>query len=91
MFGLSVVIAGDRVLTGAPRDSDAGPSRGAVYAFGRSKSGWSQLAKLTASDAAAGDSFGQDVAALGRRAVIGAWGVDDGGSASGAAYSLGVP
>jgi len=45
-----------------------------------------QLAKLTASDAAASDWFGFSVAISSNRALVGAYLDDDGGSASGSAY-----
>ena len=55
--------------------------------FGRSGTSWSQQAKLTASDGAAGDVFGNSVAISGNTAVIGAY-YDDVGSNSnqGSAY-----
>ena len=45
-----------------------------------------ELHKLTASDAAAGDSFGRSVAISGTTALVGAFYDDDAGSASGSAY-----
>ncbi len=45
-----------------------------------------EVAKLTASDAAAFDNFGFSVSVSGDLAVIGAWGNDDAGSQSGSAY-----
>ena len=45
-----------------------------------------QEAKLTASDGAASDNFGYSVAVAGDTAVVGAWGDDAKGSASGSAY-----
>ena len=45
-----------------------------------------EQAKLTASDAAANDSFGFSVSVSGDTAVVGAWGDDDNGSYSGSAY-----
>jgi hypothetical protein len=46
----------------------------------------SQEAKLKPIDATAGDSFGYSVALSGDTALVGAYGDDDGGSASGSAY-----
>jgi hypothetical protein len=54
-FGYSVAISGDTVVVGADRD-DGGS--GSAYIFTRNQSGgdlWGEVAKLTASDAAAGD------------------------------------
>jgi hypothetical protein len=45
-----------------------------------------ELAKLTASDAAAGDAFGIAVAIDGLTAVVGAISDDDDGPSSGSAY-----
>ncbi len=77
-FGASVTIVGDIAVIGA---SGAGPS-GAAYVFSRNGTVWSQQAKLSASDAAAGDNFGASVSLSGTRAVVGA---PDAGNA-GAAY-----
>ncbi|MCH8065613.1 MAG: FG-GAP repeat protein, partial [Chloroflexi bacterium] len=46
----------------------------------------SEVKKLLASDAQAGDLFGWSVAVSGDTAVVGAWLEDDGGSDAGAAY-----
>ena len=55
-------------------------------AAGPARAGWVQLVKLTASDAAAGDVFGDSVAISGSTALVGAWSNDDAGSFSGSAY-----
>jgi hypothetical protein len=52
----------------------------------RSDTGWSEHAKLTASDAAADDWFGTAVAVSGDAVTSGAPRDDDGGSSSGSAY-----
>ena len=50
-------------------------------------SGWTQVAKLTAGDGAAGDNFGYSVSIDGDTMVVGAWFDDDEkGSSSGSAY-----
>jgi len=69
-FGKSVAIDGDTVVIGAP---DAGTG-GAVYVLRTTDGGatYGQVAKLTASDAAAGDRFGFSVAIDGDTLVIGA-------------------
>ncbi len=84
-FGTSVGINGDLSIVGAPLDDDGGPDSGSAYLFDGSTS-WSQVAKLSASDGAALDQFGYSVAMGDDLAIVGAWGDDDGGSASGAAY-----
>ena len=67
---------------------------GSAYVFTRDSSDvWSQTAKLTASDGEAGDWFGYSVAVYvdsvavdGGSVLVGAYGDDDNGSASGSAY-----
>jgi len=86
-FGISVDIDGDTVVIGATGDDDDGTSSGSVYVFEKSIWGtYSQVAKLTAADAAAYDRFGISVAIDGDIIVAGAWGDDDGGSQSGSVY-----
>ncbi|MBA3799779.1 MAG: FG-GAP repeat protein [Geodermatophilaceae bacterium] len=87
-FGWSVAVDADTVVVGAIGD-DAPPARpdaGSAYVFVRSASGWVELAKLTASDAAEFASFGYSVAVSADTALIGAPGgsspaVEDTGSA----------
>ena len=84
-FGTSVAINGDLAIVGAPLDDDGGPDSGSAYLFDGS-TGWSQIAEFTASDAGRSDEFGYSVAISDDLAIVGAWGDDDGGSASGSAY-----
>ncbi len=85
-FGISVALDGDTALVGAAYDDDGGTNSGSAYIFTRSGRTWTQQAKLTASDAADVDQFGNSVALIGNTALIGAWNNDDGGSNSGSAY-----
>jgi len=85
-FGSSVAVSGDTVVVGAPADDDGGFTSGAVYVFVRSGTIWTEQAKLTASDAAAGDGFGSSVAVSGDTVVVGASDDDDAGESSGSAY-----
>ena len=81
---------GSRVIIGASYADPSGiPNAGAAYVFTRSGSTWTQEAKLTASDYAASDYFGQSVAISsdGSRVIIGAPYADPGGiTNAGAAY-----
>ncbi len=86
LFGFSVAIAGDTALIGAYGDDEGGSATGSVFVFERVGGVWTQEAQLTASDRAAGDVFGRDVALSGEMAVIGAPQNDDAGSQSGSAY-----
>ena len=93
-FGVSVAIAGNTIVVGANQPTywdgsshvDDGP--GSVYVFRTSDSGasYDQVAKLTASDAAASDYFGYSVATDGQKVVVGAYRDDDAGYDSGSAY-----
>ncbi|HRR84974.1 MAG TPA: hypothetical protein P5316_08190, partial [Phycisphaerae bacterium] len=85
-FGRCVAISGDYIIVGAPDKDDAGADSGAAYIFTRTDASWTEQAKLVASDAAAGDKFGSSVAIAGDFALVGAYGDDDNGSASGSAY-----
>jgi hypothetical protein len=83
-FGQSVAVSGTTAIVGARKDDDNGDSSGSAYLFDTTTG--AQIAKLTASDAAANDVFGAAVAISGGIAIVGAWGDDDNGSASGSAY-----
>ena len=82
-FGWSVSIDGDLAIVGSLNDDDGGSSSGSAYVFARDGTNWSQQVKLTASDAAASDVFGNSVAIDGDFAVVGARGDASG---TGAAY-----
>ncbi len=72
-FGSSVAISGDTIAIGAPSAPWGSiDEAGAVYVFTRSGSTWSQQAKLTASDGAAGDKLGYSVAIENDTVVSGA-------------------
>ena len=67
-----MAIDGATVVIGARHDDDGGTSLGSVYVFRTSDGGatYDQVAKLTAADAAAYDSFGYSVAIDGATVVI---------------------
>ncbi len=79
-FGSDVAIHGDSIIVGANHDEDQGHFTGAAYVFRNDGSGWSQAAKLTASDQAEFDGFGTAVAIHGNTALVGA--VDEGADGS---------
>jgi len=89
-FGSAVAIDGDVAVVGSPLDDCAlGTNCGAAYIFGRDSGGlWSQLAKLTSFDSAAGEYFGIAVALAGDYAVVGATGATTSNDA-GSAYIFG--
>ena len=71
-FGGSVAISGDTIVVGAIGDDEKGPFAGAAYVFVRNETSWSQQAKVTGSDAAASDFFGNLVAINGDTIVASA-------------------
>ena len=90
-FGWSVAVDGESVVVTALDDDDHGPSSGAAYVFGYVDGVWIESAKLTASDAEAGDQFGSAAAIDGDTILVGAWRTrddDGGGPDSGAAYAF---
>jgi hypothetical protein len=82
-FGLWVAVGCGRIVVGSHDDNDDGSDSGSAYIFDLDGT---QLAKITASDAAAGDNFGESVAVGCGRIVVGARFDDDGGTSSGSAY-----
>ena len=75
-FGLSVGVSGDTIVVGAEfHEVGRHPSQGEAYVFVRPASGWAnarETARLTASNGAAGDDFGESVAVSGDTIVVGA-------------------
>jgi len=72
-FGSSVSISNGTVIVGASNNDDDGSNSGAVYFFAEeSPDDWTQLAKVTAPDAAGGDEFGFGVSIDGDVAAVGA-------------------
>ncbi|MBN2641846.1 MAG: hypothetical protein JXR78_09345 [Victivallales bacterium] len=69
-FGKSVAINGNIAIVGAPGKDDGGLNSGAAYLFDATTG--SQIAKVTALDAAENDYFGQSVAIESNVAIVGA-------------------
>ena len=88
-FGGAVALQGDRAVVGAIADVAANRS-GAAYVFERGAGGaWSEVQRLTASDAAIDDYFSNAVAFSGDDVAVGAYFVDGVESNSGAVYMFG--
>lgn len=88
-FGYSVSVSGDVAVVGAWGDDEGGEKTGSLYVFEKPRSGWTsatETAKLSASDAAAGDHLGWSVAIRGDLVVGGAPANNFDGVGSGAAY-----
>lgn len=78
LFGSSLALQGDTLAVGArSADIPSGRNAGAVYVYQREGGDWSLQAKLLASDAAAGDYFGQDLASSEDGLLVGAPGHDE--------------
>ena len=92
LFGFSVGIDATTAVVGAYQDDDAGLTSGSAYFFTDNGSGnWSQVAKLSASDNAAGDAFGYSVAISGGVGLVGAPLSNSGDTDAGAGYLFNVP
>ncbi len=89
-FGKSVAIDSDVIMIGSQLDDDSGASSGSAYMF-RYSGGWTQQAKIAASDASGGDEYGCAVAVHstggGGFALSGAHLDDPPASNAGSAYS----
>jgi hypothetical protein len=85
-FGSSVDLISAGGIVGSFTDEPAGILAGSASFFGRFGTNWSQTAKFTASDGAASDLFGRDVAVSGTTLVVGAQLHDHIGDDAGAAY-----
>jgi len=73
LFSGSVAISGNVAVVGALyHDCTAGPDCGAAYVYRFNGSAWLEEQRVTASDAGAGDHFGQSVSVSGDVAVVGA-------------------
>lgn len=95
-FGRSVAVSGDTIVVGALFDDIGGnANQGSAYIFVEPAGGWtgvaSENAKLTASDGAAGDSFGTRVAISGDAVVVGANEDDVTAANQGSAYVFARP
>ncbi|NOZ35693.1 MAG: T9SS type A sorting domain-containing protein [Chlorobi bacterium] len=85
-FGESVCISGNFAIVGASKDDDNATNSGSAYIFHNNGTSWVQQAKLSASNAAEDDRFGNSVSISGSYAVVGAYFNDTYGFNAGAAY-----
>ena len=68
-FGAAVAVSGDDVLVGVASNVI---TPGAVYVFRQGSGGWTEAARLQASDAASGDGFGAAIAVDGSTMMVSA-------------------
>ena len=73
-LGYSVSISGDYAVVGAHLDDDNGSSSGSAYIFYNNGGNWQQHIKLTSSDGASDDYFGNSVNISNDNIIIGAKG-----------------
>jgi hypothetical protein len=87
LCGTSIALDGDRIVVGAPQHDPNGLfNAGAAWVFERAGGAWNLAAKLAPLDGAAGDRFGNAVAADAGRILVGAHQKAGASSAAGAAY-----
>ena len=71
-FGRSVAIDGETIVVGSYLDDVGAGDQGSAYVYSRSGTVWHEQAKLTASDGAASDWFGESVDVSGDTIGVGA-------------------
>lgn len=85
-FGSDVCISGDYAIVEAEQDDDRGTNSGSAYIFKRRGTSWIQVAKLLASDGAAGDAFGSSSISTDYTIFVSAEQDDENGTNSGSVY-----
>lgn len=88
-FGVSVAISGNIAIVGAPGDDDNDRNSGSAYLFDIPTR--TQIAKLTPTDGATYNRFGNSVAISGNLAIVAAYQDDDHGAESGSMYLFDIP
>jgi len=77
-YGFAIAIKGNTIVVTARRADPSGlKNAGAVYVYSLKGDSVQLVTKLTASDAVAGDEFGQSVAFVGDTIAVGAWKDDE--------------
>lgn len=71
-FGRAVARHGNRIVVGAERATGKAAQSGAAYVYEKDASGWTEVAKLVASDGSSHDKFGEHVAIQGPVIVVSA-------------------
>ncbi len=85
-YGTALAVSGDAVLIGAPGDDDRGDYSGSAYLYRPDGAGGWTEHKFTASDGHANQRYANAVAMDGDNVLIGAFGSNQHGRFSGAAY-----
>lgn len=87
-FARGVALNKDTALMSAMHHDANGENTGAVYVYKKQLGLWRYTSKIVASDGAAEDRFGWNLALSNKTAVVAVPHRDDNGNASGAAYVL---
>ena len=74
-FGGAAAVSGDEVIVGEPLNER---TPGYVYVYRKGAGGWAEAQRLSASDPAPGDGFGQALAVVGGDLLVGSSGVGNG-------------
>jgi len=85
-FGHSVSISGNTIVAGTFYGTSAADRFGSAYVFENNGTAWNEQQKLSASDEAEWDFFGQTVSISGDTIMVGANRNDDAGDTSGNVY-----
>lgn len=85
-YGHSVSIYGNKIAVGARYNDEVDNNAGAVYTYVKSGDNITFKEKITVSGGASSDYFGFSLSVREDMLIVGAYGVDDNGSASGAVY-----
>jgi len=92
-FGCSVSIGNNYAVVGSRWDDDNGSESGSVYIYHNNNGAWEEKSKIIAGDGQGNDFFGNSVS-INRNyksddyIVVGAYGDDDNGTASGSVYFI---
>jgi len=86
LFGISVSVSNDTAVVGAIGYTSSNNHNGASHIFTRSSVTWSEQ-KITASDGAINDQYGNSVSVSGDNIIVGAPFDDNSGTDSGSAYA----
>ena len=85
-YGHSVSIYGNKIAVGARYNDEVDNNAGAVYTYVKSGDNITFKEKITVSEGSSSDYFGFSLSLREDMLIVGAYGVDDNGSASGAVY-----
>jgi len=89
-FGASVNVSNGHAVIGAHGDNMNGTRTGAAYVYQLDHQQWKQIAMFRPRDGSDDDFFGCSVAISGSQIIAGAYGNDENGEKSGAAYLYGL-